>query len=215
MQRSPLSRYVSDQPSWKIWAWFYWVIQTTWSAAVDPECYERWGSGGGGGGGGMGEFVNRRWSLLSGSLPLSRRFWKFWLRSKAFRQHFWNLIVEIATPSTPCWIRPCHFVHEFLRMPNHSNKSYWAIFYCGASCYALQGGFTFCVRGWLILKCGHSNVCHSVVHFWDTIYSVIWVCGRKPKVWSFKVTLLRSTSVQVDAGFNFKSVLKLREQDSF
>ena len=45
----------------------------------------------------------------------------------------------------------------------HSNESYWAVLFCGAVCYAIHGGFNYCVYEW------------------------------NPKVWPFKWKLLSST----------------------
>jgi len=38
-------------------------------------------------------------------------------------------------------------VHEILKS-GHPNKSYWAVFSCGADYYAVQGGSNFWVCGW-------------------------------------------------------------------
>ena len=53
-------------------------------------------------------------------------------------------------------------VDEILKF-DHSNKSYWAVTFCDAVYYAVQGG------------------------------PIFWVCGWNPKVWPFKWKLLSST----------------------
>ena len=52
-------------------------------------------------------------------------------------------------------------VDEILRC-GHSNKSYWAVLFCGAVYFAVQGGFNVCVCNvtiqnesyWAVLSCG-------------------------------------------------------------
>ena len=61
------------------------------------------------------------------------------------------------------WIR-FHFfesVDEILKC-DHSNESYWAVLFCSAVYYAVQGGSNFLMRGWNP-KCDHSNESSLVV----------------------------------------------------
>ena len=78
---------------------------------------------------------------------------------------------------------------EEILICGHSNKSYWAVFSCGAGYYAVQGGSNFWVRGWnpevwpfnwkllrTVLSCGA-----GVRYLFP-----FWVREWNSEVWSFK-----------------------------
>ena len=55
---------------------------------------------------------------------------------------------------------------------DHSNKSYWAVLFCGTVNYAVQGGSTFESVG-EILKCDHSSESYWAVLSCGTVYYAV------------------------------------------
>ena len=60
------------------------------------------------------------------------------------------------------------FVDEILKC-DHSNESYWAVLYCGAVYYAVQGGPSFWVCG------SNPNMWHSSESYWAILYCVLFI----------------------------------------
>ena len=70
------------------------------------------------------------------------------------------------------FIMPFESVDKILQC-DHSNKSYWAVRFCGAVYYAVQGGSNFFESVDEILKCDHSNKSYWAVRFCGAVYYAI------------------------------------------